>query len=78
MTTPRPNRAALIRTIASSLAFDNDPPYVRSLDKARSAAAGIVDALVDAGALDSTYDNRTAHGDNGAPDPGTDALAFPA
>jgi hypothetical protein len=77
MTTPRPNRAALIRTIASSLAFDADPPYVRSLDKARAAAAGIVDALVDAGALDDTFREYTGNGAVPA-DPATDALAFPA
>lgn len=47
-----PTRSAVVRTIASSLAFDADPPILRSLDKARAAAGSIVDALVDAGMIE--------------------------
>lgn len=52
MSTPR---AAAVRTIASSLVFDHDPPLLRSLDKARAAAGGVVDALVGAGILPALY-----------------------
>lgn len=50
-----PERAAAVRTVASSLVFDQDPPVVRSLDKARKAAGEIVDALVTAGILPAAY-----------------------
>lgn len=47
------SRASAVRIIASSLAFDSDPPVLRSLDKARNAARAIVDALIDSQILDS-------------------------
>ena len=50
-----PERAAAVRTIASSLVFDQDPPVLRSLDKAKRAAAEIVDALVAAHILAPAY-----------------------
>jgi hypothetical protein len=46
------NRSAAVRIIASSLCFDQDPPPVRSLDKARVAAGDILDALAQAGMID--------------------------
>lgn len=72
-----PERAAAVRTVASSLVFDQDPPVVRSLDKARKAAGEIVDALVTAGILPAAYrywpdetaaaaDTLVAAGANGA------------
>lgn len=48
-------RQSVIRAIASSLAFDADPPYLRSLDKARAAGAHITDALVQADILGPEY-----------------------
>lgn len=50
-----PQRTAAVRTVASSLVFDQDPPVVRSLDKARTAAGEIVSALVAAGILPAEY-----------------------
>lgn len=44
-------RAKAVRVVASSLCFDQDPPPVRSLTNARIAAAGIIDALADAGMI---------------------------
>lgn len=44
-------RSAAVRTIASSLCFDSDPPVIRVLGKAREAAESIYDALVGIGAL---------------------------
>lgn len=46
------NRAHAVRIIASSLCFDQDPPPVRSLDKAKIAAGAILDALAAAGMMD--------------------------
>jgi len=54
-------RSAVIRVVASSLCFDQDPPPFRSLDKARVAAAAIVDALTDADMID-VEDDRNANG----------------
>lgn len=53
MTIPR---GQAVRVVASSLCFDQDPPPVRSLDKARVAAAAIVTALAQAGMIDVTED----------------------
>jgi hypothetical protein len=41
----------VIRTIASSLCFDQEPPPIKQLDKARHAAADITRALADAGII---------------------------
>jgi hypothetical protein len=59
-------RSAVIRVVASSLCFDQDPPPVRSLDKARIAAAAIVDALADADMVTVEDDRNT----NGGSQPG--------
>ena len=53
MTIPR---GQAVRVVASSLCFDQDPPPVRSLDKARVAAGAIVDALAQAGMMDVSGD----------------------
>ena len=42
----------VIRTIAASLCFDQDPPPIKQLDKARVAAADITRALADAGIIE--------------------------
>jgi hypothetical protein len=42
----------VIRTIASSLCFDQEPPPIKQLDKARHAAADITRALADAGIIE--------------------------
>lgn len=59
-------RSAVIRVVASSLCFDQDPPPVRSLDRARIAAAAIVDALADAEMVTVEDDRNT----NGGPPQG--------
>lgn len=73
-------RQSVIRAIASSLAFDADPPYLRSLDKARAAGAHITDALVQAGILGPEYaDNGEDDGEvtsNGHADVDTAPLPF--
>lgn len=61
-----PTRTAIIRTIASSLCFDADPPAMRSLDRARVAAGQITDALVEAGALPAALGPVTTNGDGAA------------
>lgn len=62
-----PERAAAVRTIASSLVFDQDPPVLRSLDKAKRAAAEIVDALVAAHILAPAYALAAEVEDDDAP-----------
>lgn len=55
-------RDSLVRAIASALVF-SDPPAMANLTKARGAAATIVDALVDIGAVSPDF------GDAGEPVP---------
>lgn len=72
-------RNAAIRAIASSLVFDHDPPIIRSLDKARAAAGGVVDTLVGAGILDAGlygYQGEPAAAPNGDAGVTTEAM-FP-
>lgn len=70
-------RQSVIRTIASSLAFDSDPPYLRALDKARAAGAHITDALVQAGVLGPEYaDDEGEVSTNGHVDGDTAPLPF--
>lgn len=49
---PLVSRTQVVRTIAASLCFDQDPAPIRSLDKARAAAADITQALADAGIIE--------------------------
>jgi hypothetical protein len=75
-------RAAAIRVIASSLCFDQDPPPVRSLDKAKVAAGAILDALAQAGMVDvdALQDGGTSNGGHpkaAAVDPDQDSLPLP-
>jgi hypothetical protein len=76
------DRATAVRVIASSLCFDQDPPPVRSLDKAKIAAGAILDAMVQAGMIDVASQGGTSNG--GRPsgtaavvDPDQDALPLP-
>lgn len=68
MTTPdvRQSRAHVVRIIAASMAFDQDPPVTRSLSAARRAADGVYDALVGAGVL--VGDGSTASSNGKAAD----------
>ena len=79
MTIPR---GQAVRVVASSLCFDQDPPPVRSLDKARVAAGAIVDALAQAGMIDvDPADNNGGGPVGGAAavvDPNQDALPIDA
>lgn len=58
-------RASAVRVVASSLCFDQDPPPIRSLASARVAAAAIVDALRDAGMIDTEPAPEVPANDNG-------------
>lgn len=75
---PTHTRQSVIRLIASSLAFDADPPYLRSLDKARAAGAHITDALVQAGALPAEFagDEGEVTANGHVPDDDTAPLPF--
>ena len=68
MTTPdvRQSRNNVIRVMAASMAFDQDPPVTRSLTAAKRAASGVYDALVEAGILPG--DNNGAAHTDGADD----------
>lgn len=45
-------RSHVIRVVASSLCFDQDPPPIKRLDQARAAAADITQALADSGVIE--------------------------
>lgn len=75
-------RAAAIRVIASSLCFDQEPPPIASLGKAKAAAAAVVDALAAAGMVDVADQGGTQNGGHpsgvaAAVDPDQDALPLP-
>lgn len=56
-------RAHVIRTIAASLCFDQDPPVLtgpKQLERARTAAAGITQALADSGVIVLAEDGNGA------------------
>lgn len=63
--------AFVIRTVASSLCFDQDPAPIRQLDKARAAAAAVTRALVDAGIV------QLVDGDDLTPSPVNDDPPLP-
>lgn len=57
------SHAQAVRVVASSLCFDQDPPPIASLGKARAAAGHVVDALAAAGIITLDEDGTS----NGGP-----------
>lgn len=58
-TVPRQSRSNVVRVIASSMCF-SEPPVMKNLTRAREAAGGIYDALVDAGILPADSSDESA------------------
>lgn len=63
----RQSRANVVRVMAASMAFDQDPPVTRSLTAAKRAAEGVYDALVAAGIIAGDGSPQPAHNDDDQP-----------